>query len=234
VGGQGTSGSIDDLRGADVENWFTRKYEGDYSAELVEMTLGLFEGNAAITEAFFALHGQFDMLIEEHEIFLNEGEHQIQHEWTPELVLAAVDEAVAIARKGNSPAWPTLMAIASAMRVMIRTIPVMPSTEFKQDEAAGIPAGLFALMQKEDARPFEFAVAAMSGDLSPDSMIAAAVTAERVRCESIVKERITDVVGGRSIDDLKSEEGWAYEQFERARAEIMCEAEAETEAETES
>ena len=206
-----------------MENWFTRKYEGDYSVDLIEKVRALFEGSESITEAFFALHGQFDMLVEEHSVFLGDGEHQVQDNWTPDLVLAAVDEAVSIARQQNSPAWPALMAIATSMRVMIRTASVMPSTEFKQDEAEGISPGLFALMQKEDARPFDFAVAAVSDDLSADSMVGAAVFAERARCEAIMKERIEDLVGGREIDDLKPEEGWAYEQFERARTEITKE-----------
>lgn len=211
-----------------MEDHFIRTYEGVYSGDLVEHVRSIFEGDAPLTEAFFALHGQIDMLVEEHDIRLSDGEKQVQDNWTPELVLDCVDEVVLLAKQQNSPAWPSIMAIASAMRVIVRTVPIMPPTEFPQEEGAGIPPGLFALMQREDTKPFEFAVAAVSGDLSPESMVGAAVLAERVRCETAVKERIKDVVGTGSPEDLGSEEGWTYEQLERARAEIACEQAAES------
>lgn len=210
-----------------MEDHFIRTYEGVYSVDLVEQVRSLFEGDAPLTEAFFALHGQLDMLVEEHDIRLNDGEKQVQDNWNPELVLDCVDEVVLLAKQQNSPAWPAIMAIASAMRVIVRTTPIMPPTEFPQEEGAGIPPGLFALMQREDTRPFEFAVAAVSNDLPPESMIGAAVMAERVRCEAAVKERIKDIVGTGTPEDLGSGEGWTYEQLERARAEIACEQTAE-------
>ncbi len=214
--------------GLTVEDHYIRTYEDVYSVELVEQVRSLFEGDAPLTEAFFALHGQLDMLVEEHDVRLSDGEKQVQDNWNPELVLEAVDEVVMLAKQQNSPAWPSIMAIAAAMRVIVRTVPIMPPTEFPQDEAAGIPPGLFALMQREDTRPFEFAVAAVSNDLPPESMVGAAVLAERVRCEAAVKERIKDVAGDKSPDELDPEVGWTYEQLERARAEIACEQAAES------
>lgn len=210
-----------------AHDYYTRKYEDAYSVELTERVRATFEGNDSITEAFFALHSQFDSLIEEHDVFLNDGEHQVQDDWTPELVIAAVDEAATLARQQNSPAWPALTAIAVAMRCMVRTACIMPETEFKQDEAEGIPPGLFALMQKEDARPIDLVVSAIAEDMSKDSLVNAAVLAERARCEAFVKDRIDDLLVGRPPEDLGSEEGWFYEQLERVRSEIACEQPAD-------
>lgn len=206
-----------------AEDYYTRKYEGDYSVELTEKVRAHLNDDPATTEAFFALHAQLDMLVEEHGVFLHDGEHQVQDDWTPDLVLMAVDEASALARQQNSPAWPAMTAIASAMRIMIRTASVVPSTEFKQDESAGVPPGLYALIQKEDCRPIDIAFAALVGDVSEESVLASAVAAERARCESHVKDRIEDLLVGRQPDELGSEEGWCYEQFERVRSEIACE-----------
>lgn len=210
----------------DVDDHFTRMFEDAYSLGLVEAVRYLFDDNAALTEAFFALHGQFDMLIEAHDVSLHDGEKQVQDDWKPDLVLEAVDEAVTLARSQNSPAWPALMAIASAMRVMVRTASIIPSTEFKQDEAEGIPPGLFKLLQSEEVRPFDFAVAAVSGDMSMESMIHAAVVAERGRCESVVKDRIKDLFGREepNVDDLNQTDAWMHEQLERVRSEVACAA----------
>lgn len=200
--------------------WFTREIERAYNPVLIERIQKHFGGSVALTEAFCALHGQFDMLIDEFDVFLGDGEKQTQEDWRPEGVLEAVDEAAKLARDQNSPVWPHLAAIATSMRAMFRVVPIMPSTEFKQDEAEGVPPGLFALLQKKDARPVDLVVAAVSDDFSSDALVGSAVLAERARCESVVKDRIKDLFGDDKLEDLDSEEGWVYEQLERARSEI--------------
>ena len=214
-----------------MEDWFTRKYDGDYSPELSEKVRSTFNNSASLTEAFFGLHAQFDMLIEEYDVFLGDGEKQaFSVEWTAFSILEAVDEATDLAKKQNSPAWPALMSIAAAMRAMVRTVPIMPSTEFEQNEGEGIPPGLYALTQNEAVRPVDLVVAAIAEDLSSATLVNSAVMAERARCESFVKDRIKDVLGDKDPDDLDSANGWAYEQFERVRREISMETEDETES----
>ncbi len=111
------------------EAYFTRRYEDIYGADVVASLVERL-GGEAVGEAFFAVHAQIDLLVEEGEIPVADGQYYNKNDWTTNDVLRAQDEVAAIARKGNHPMFLALEALSACMWKLHDLAPLAPSTSF--------------------------------------------------------------------------------------------------------
>lgn len=111
------------------EAYFTRKYEDTYGADVVAALVERL-GGEAIGEAFFAVHAQIDLLVDEGEIPVADGQYYNKNDWTTGDILRAQDEVAAIARKGNHPMVLAIEALAACMWKMHDLAPLAPTSSF--------------------------------------------------------------------------------------------------------
>jgi hypothetical protein len=111
-------------------DFYTRQYVETYDETVVEKLNALFDDDTRTTEAFFAIHSQIDALAERYDIDLWRSEYRDRDTWTVDVVLAAVDEIVTFARTDNMPCWTVMLAMSTAMRMMVELAPFAPSSEF--------------------------------------------------------------------------------------------------------
>lgn len=133
------------------DNYFMRVYESGYGDKVIEETEGVLGSEVAV-EAFFALHAQIDLLIEECDVDVYGATYQSyeRDDWTLARVLDAQDEKAALAKKGNNQAWMAIAAIAAAMRTMVVTAVIAPRTTFTSIQGVSTPNEI-ELQEEPDA-----------------------------------------------------------------------------------
>lgn len=174
-----------------MEAYFTRKYGDFYGEAVIAYLLEHLDGEA-ITEAFFAVHAQVDMLVEEGAISLVDGEYSGRSEWTAEQILLANEEVAAIARRANSPMLVAIEKLVACMRRIYETAHLAPAADFrdrgddepevdKGDDADVLEVRLSAL--PEGMKTFRLRVAGRVAAEQPivvpdDDVVAAAVVSK--------------------------------------------------------
>ena len=120
------------------EAYFTRKYEGVYGSGITERFREVFESEA-ITETFFAVAAQIDLLVEEGQISLASGQYYNKSDWTVDEVLLAGDEVAAIARAEKSPMLVAIEKLVACMRRMYETAHLAPAGDFRDTDDLRAP-----------------------------------------------------------------------------------------------
>jgi hypothetical protein len=95
-----------------MENHFTRKYEESFGPDLTEEVESLL-GSEAATEAFFAIRGQVDMLVEEEEFDLSGVEPS--DDWSAQGFVRATQELADLAVRQEKPSSRLISSLAKVM-----------------------------------------------------------------------------------------------------------------------
>ena len=106
----------------DFLDYYTNVYDEIYGDGVVGLLHGLFEDKRS-TEAFFAVNAQIDALVDYHGVPMWEAEYRDISVWTVDLVISAMYEIAQIARSKHCVCWPTILALATSMRLMVEMAP---------------------------------------------------------------------------------------------------------------
>lgn len=141
------------------DNYFMRLYESGYGDRVIEETQEVL-GYEVSTEAFYALHAQIDLLVDECDIDTYGATYQSydRDDWTLARVLDAQDEKAALAKKGNSQVWMAIGAISAAMRAMVVTAVIAPRTTFASIQDVPAPEDAVENSMEATAGPGDEAV----------------------------------------------------------------------------
>lgn len=204
------------------DTYFTRKAEDIYGPQTIKETEAHF-GDEAVTEVFFSVSAQIDMLVEEAEVDVWQAEFRdlADEDWTLAKVLDAADEIAKLAHQQKSRVWPAITSLAAAMRAMVRTARLAPAESFgevKKDEGI-MPPGLVAVTANEDTKPLDLVVAAVAEDLGPGTATATAVASERETCIALVKAQIEKTLGeDQTVESAERELSEAMGRHEELEA----------------